>query len=124
SKEELIASSEVRSKGEIENNPEDFIAIAEGRTSNHWDGADETISGERIEISVNWSVVPGYEHDYSRVIVTTLDITEREHIKQELQKGEERYKSIVEDMPMMMCRFAADRTLTFINKFYCQYFNK
>ncbi|MBL8100679.1 MAG: PAS domain S-box protein [Anaerolineales bacterium] len=124
SKEELFASSESRSVGEIENNPEDFIAIAEGKTSNNWDGADETLSGEPIEISLNWSVVPGHEHDYSKVIVTTLDITERKRAKEELQKNEERYKSIVEDMPMMMCRFTADGTLTFINEFYCQYFNK
>ncbi|MFN3492450.1 MAG: PAS domain S-box protein, partial [Anaerolineales bacterium] len=52
------------------------------------------------------------------------DITERKLAKEELQKSEERYKSIVEDMPMMMCRFKADGTLTFINQFYCQYFNK
>ncbi|MBX3036079.1 MAG: PAS domain S-box protein [Anaerolineales bacterium] len=123
-KEELFASSESRSAGEIENNPEDFIAIAEGKTSNSWDGADETLSGEPIEISLNWSVVPGHEHDYSKVIVTTLDITERKRAKEELQKSEERYKNIVEDMPTMMCRFLADGTLTFINEFYCQYFNK
>lgn len=123
-KEELFFSSESRSTGEVENNPEDFIAIAEGKTSNSWDGADETLSGESLEISLSWSVVPGYEHDYSRVIVTTFDITERKLAREELQKSEERYKSIIEDMPMMMCRFKPDGTLTFINVFYCQYFNK
>lgn len=123
-KEELFTDLDTRSAGEIENNPEDFIAIAEGKTSNNWDGADETLSGEPIEISLNWSVVPGYEHDYSKVIVTTLDVTERKRVKEELQKSEERYKSIVEDTPMLMCRFLADGTLTFINEFYCQYFNK
>lgn len=123
-KEELFSSSELRSIGEIENNPEDFIAIAEGKTNNSWDGSDETISGEPLEISLSWSVIAGHEHDYSRVIVTTFDITERKRVKEELQASKENYRNIVEDMPMMMCRFKVDGTLTFINTFYCQYFKK
>jgi len=123
-KEELIESSQESSPGEIENNPSDFIAIAEGKLNNQWDGTDETINGKQIQINLSWSVAPGHEHDYSRVIVTTLDVTERNQAKAELEKSEERYKSLIEDMPMMVCRFKADGTLTFINSFYCQYFNK
>lgn len=122
--EELIKSSEEASFGEIENNHKDFIAIAEGKTTNQWDGTDITLGGEALEISLSWSVVSGHEHDYSRVIVTTFDITERVRVEEELQTSEERYRSIVEDMPMMMCRFKADGTLTFVNHFYCQYFKK
>jgi PAS domain S-box-containing protein len=51
------------------------------------------------------------------------DITERKKAEEELQKSEERYRSIAEDMPAMICRFTADGTLTFINSFYCQNFN-
>ncbi|MBL8051274.1 MAG: PAS domain S-box protein, partial [Anaerolineales bacterium] len=124
SKTELIESSKTLSTGEIENNPEDFIAIAEGKAGHQWDGADETLTGQPLEISLSWSVVPGHEHDYSKVIVTTIDVTERKQAREELKRNEARYKSIVEDMPMMMCRFKPDGTLTFINAFYCQYFQK
>jgi PAS domain S-box-containing protein len=89
SKEALIASTdEIPSRGELGNNHKDFIAIAEGRTSNGWEGSDETLEGEPIEISLSWSVVPGYEDDYSRVIVTTLDVTERKQAEEALRKSE------------------------------------
>ena len=76
SKESLIHDTiQVLSGGELEHNHQDFIAIAEGKKNNSWDGADETLTGEPIEISLSWLVVPGHEHDYSKVIVTTVDIT-------------------------------------------------
>ena len=41
-----------------------------------------------------------------------------------LRKSEERYRTVVEDMPAMICRFLPDGTLTFVNDAYCRYFNK
>ncbi|MGZ9223950.1 MAG: PAS domain S-box protein, partial [Anaerolineales bacterium] len=92
SKEELIHSTiQVLSEGEQEHNLEDFIAITAGKTSNSWDGADTTLTGEPIEISLKWSVVPGYEEDFSKVIVTVIDITERKRAEDELRASEERF---------------------------------
>lgn len=72
--------------GEQEHNPEDFIAIAEGRTANGWEGRDSKPNGEALDIKLTWSVVPGYEADYSRVVVTTEDITERRWAEEEIKK--------------------------------------
>jgi PAS domain S-box-containing protein len=84
SKQELIEETmRVLSQGEQEHNLEDFAAIAENRTGNSWEGSDETLPGRPIEISLTWSVAPGYEHDYSKVIVTTVDITERKRMEHE-----------------------------------------
>ncbi|MBI5945415.1 MAG: GAF domain-containing protein [Chloroflexi bacterium] len=89
SKEALIEhTNSGSSKGEAEHNHEDFMAILEGRTGNSWEGSDETLDGEQIEISLSWSVVPGYENDYSKVIVTTIDITERKRAEEALRKNE------------------------------------
>lgn len=95
SKEALFKSTkEAPSKGEQDNNLEDFIAIAAGRTSNTWEGADETLTGKPLEISLTWSVVPGYEEDYSKVIVTTIDITERKQADEKLRESEERFRQL------------------------------
>ncbi len=73
SREELLnLTRQTNSKGELENAPEDLVAIGEGRTSRSWEGYDETLTGRPIEINLSWSVFPGHEKDYSRVIVTTL----------------------------------------------------
>jgi PAS domain S-box-containing protein len=39
-----------------------------------------------------------------------------------LRESQERYRTIVEDMPALVCRFLPDGTLTYVNQQYCQYF--
>jgi|GEM_PF-2142543 len=41
-----------------------------------------------------------------------------------LRKSEARYRAVVEDQTELICRFAPDGTLTFINEAYCRYFGK
>ncbi len=82
-KERLIRETlQETSRGEQEHLIEDLLAIAEGRTSNSWEGADETCDGISLEIQLTWSVVPGYERDFSKVIVTTIDVTENRRVQQ------------------------------------------
>jgi PAS domain S-box-containing protein len=99
SKQELIEGTmRVLSRGEQEHNIEDFIAIAEGRTGNSWEGADETLTGDPIEISLRWSVAPGHKQDFSKVIVTVIDITERKRAEQELHASEERFRQMADNI--------------------------
>ncbi len=94
SKEELIRASSEMSKGEWEHNPDDFAAIAAGQLSHSWEGEDETLDGIPLVIHLTWSVVPGHEADYSRVIVTTIDVTERRRAEKELRTSNERFNII------------------------------
>jgi len=50
------------------------------------------------------------------------EITERKKIEEELRKSEARYRELVEQMPVMVCRFRPDGTLTFVNNTYQSYF--
>jgi len=49
---------------------------------------------------------------------------QRDWSESALRDGERRYRSVVEDMPAMVCRFLPDGTLTFVNNAYCLYFQK
>ena len=39
-----------------------------------------------------------------------------------LSQSEEQYRSVVEDSPLLICRFLPDGTITFANQEYCKYF--
>ncbi|MBN2070925.1 MAG: PAS domain S-box protein [Candidatus Krumholzibacteriota bacterium] len=41
-----------------------------------------------------------------------------------LQLSEERYRGLIEDIPVMICRFLPDGTIRYVNKAYCDYFGK
>jgi two-component sensor histidine kinase len=66
---------------------ESLMAIAEGRTSFEHELANQTLEGERKLIQVRVQVMPGYEETWSEVLVSLVDITERERAKAELQES-------------------------------------
>lgn len=63
---------------------EEIVNIAEGQMEFSWDGTNRTLDGRQIDVSLNWSVVPGHENDLSRVIVSMQDITERRTTEKKL----------------------------------------
>ena len=57
-------------------------------TSNRfsWEGTDVLSTGRQMEVLVSGSIPSGYEEDWSRVIVSIIDVTERRQAEQELRK--------------------------------------
>ncbi|WP_298819836.1 PAS domain S-box protein [Chloroflexus sp.] len=53
-----------------------------------------------------------------------IDITARKMIEAELRRNELYYRSLIEDLPALVCRFQPDGTLTFVNDLYCQTFQR
>ena len=52
------------------------------------------------------------------------DVTEKKSAEEAERKISEVFRSVVEDMPALMCRFLPDGTLTFVNKSFCDYFGR
>lgn len=61
--------------------------------------------------------------DNLATLVILRDITDKKSAEQALMKSERRYRSVVEDVDAMICRFKPDGTLTFVNEEYCVCFN-
>jgi len=94
-------------------------------------GGSEQIAVEAMKLGAyDYMVkdVEGYSDLLSSVIERALQRYRLDEAKKKaekkLQESEERYRTVVEDMPAMICRFLPDGTLTFVNDTYCRYFNK
>jgi transcriptional regulator with GAF, ATPase, and Fis domain len=61
-----------------------FILAGEAQFA--WEGTNRTVKGEILDISLTWSVIPGYENDLSRVIVSIADMTERKRAQEATQR--------------------------------------
>ncbi len=55
---------------------------------------------------------------------TVQDVTDRVESMQALQSTQERYRAVVEDTPVMICRYLPNGEITFANKAYCDYFDR
>ncbi|MBE0699560.1 MAG: MASE1 domain-containing protein [Anaerolineaceae bacterium] len=64
---------------------EEMIAIADGKTEFTMEGPNDLIDGVVRYHSVRWTVAPGYEQDYRRIIVSIMDVTERKQAEEKLR---------------------------------------
>lgn len=76
----------------------EFLALARNETAFEAHGVNARLDGERFDILLRWQVVPGHEKDYSRVIVSVVDITEQKRTEELLRSAEARYRTMVEQI--------------------------
>jgi len=67
---------------------------------------------------------PSYEELEERIQALERAEHERQLAKSALQKIEDLYRGVVEDMPVLVCTFLPGGEITFVNKSYCEYFEK
>jgi PAS domain S-box-containing protein len=67
---------------------------------------------------------PTYEELEQRVKQLEQAEFKRKKAEKALQESEDRYRGIVADTPVLICRFLPGGEITFVNKAYCEYFDK
>ena len=75
-----------------------------------WDGKLEfcsntvnyTLSGKRLDIQLNGSILPGHEEKWDRVLVAIEDVTERETAQRKLAKSEVYARGLFDHSPVSL----------------------
>ena len=70
--------------------------------------------------------VPRYgdKGEFVGFIGSAIDVTDRRRQESALRQSEERYRAVVDSQTELVCRFAPDLTLTFVNEAYCRFLGR
>lgn len=69
---------------------EELVQLWDGKTEFASSGVNYSLDGDRVDIQLKGSVLPGYEDSWARVLVSTEDVTDREDARR-LLIGSENY---------------------------------
>ena len=79
-----------------------MLALARGERSWESEGINYTLNGDPIRLALQWSVAPGSERTWSRVLVSAMDITDRLRAEGALRESEARFERIFRSAPGLM----------------------
>ncbi|MHC1781717.1 MAG: diguanylate cyclase [Anaerolineaceae bacterium] len=79
-----------------------LVHLWNGKLSYETKGVIYNLSGKPVDIQLHWSVMPGYEDTYSRVIVTLMDIGSQKLLEKELKASQAHYQALFQDSPVSL----------------------
>jgi PAS domain S-box-containing protein len=79
-----------------------ILALARGDRSWESEGINYTLAGEPIRLALRWSLAPGAEASWSRVLVSAMDVTERRRAEAALRESELRLDRTFRPAPGIM----------------------
>jgi response regulator RpfG family c-di-GMP phosphodiesterase len=85
-KEELLNNIEVTFDiDSINTFKQELLAVFQGISQMEMEVVIKTLDGQRRDAKLGWAVAPGHETNFSRVLISLVDITERKRREKELE---------------------------------------
>ena len=98
SKDELFAGLETVLGGEtFDRFRDELMALAEGKRHFECQKIHETLAGEKVHVNISWVIAPGHEESWSKVLVSTVNITEQVQAEESLKKYSEQLEEMVDE---------------------------
>ncbi len=88
--------------------PQELEAVLSGQMNFQKEVVNQTINHAAMHVDLRFVVLPGYEKDLSRVIVTAVDITQRVQAEASAQERQIRFQTLLEAIPDLMFVFDKD----------------
>jgi diguanylate cyclase (GGDEF)-like protein len=86
----------------LETHIDELVALWDGRLAFSSQTVNYSLRGERLDILLNGTVLPGHQHDWSRVLVAIEDISERTRTEARLAQAERYARGLFEDSPVSL----------------------
>ncbi|MDX1546779.1 MAG: PAS domain S-box protein [Rhodothermales bacterium] len=124
SKEEMLASLHTIFLPEtLDAFREELLALATGQPFLASEAPLKTLQGERLDV-VFTMAFPVETGDYSRVLVSLLDNTDRKRAEAALRHNEERFRTLAETIPQQVWTADAGGQLTYVSDQVVRYFGR
>ena len=80
----------------------ELLSIIKGDLSFEHETITKNFTGDLINLYVKTLIIPGYEENFSKAIVSLINITERKRAEKELKESEEKYRNISKQYKMLL----------------------
>lgn len=102
-RDELVANLSRVFRDDMLNSLTDELAqLWDGKSSFSSYGVNYSLKGRRVDIQLKGTILPGHENDWSRVLVATEDVTERETARRDLGASEMYARGLFEHSPVSL----------------------
>ncbi|MDI1343453.1 MAG: PAS domain-containing protein, partial [Pseudolabrys sp.] len=81
---------------------EELEQLWDGKTAFSSNAVNYTLAGDRLDIQLKATILPGHEHDWSRVLIAVEDVTDREDARRLLVGSDNYARGLFEHSPVSL----------------------
>jgi len=76
----------------------ELVSIANNKKSFYGEAVTKTLKGDKKFVMLNFFASPGYDHDYSKVIISIIDLTHHKKIEDELKDANHKNEMLLKEI--------------------------